>query len=163
MSTANPVVAGSRTALALSAAVLVTTDLAVKAVTEQALAGGRVIGLGLLQLRLSYNSGVAFSLGAARPAWLVIGVTGLITAVLAGYAWRAAPALTRGVRLALAAIVAGAVGNLVDRGTDGVVTDYLHTGWWPTFNLADVFITCGGGALALAMLRHDGPEERRWA
>ncbi|MEU0566043.1 signal peptidase II [Nonomuraea sp. NPDC005983] len=36
---------------------------------------------------------------------------------------------------------------------DGIVTDYLHTGWWPTFNLADVFITAGAAALILAGLR----------
>ena len=45
-------------------------------------------------------------------------------------------------------MLAGAVANLADRGIDGVVTDYLHTGWWPTFNLADALITCA----ALAFL-----------
>lgn len=36
---------------------------------------------------------------------------------------------------------------------DGVVTDYLHTGWFPTFNLADVFITVGAAALVLGGVR----------
>lgn len=37
-----------------------------------------------------------------------------------------------------------------------MVTDYLHTGWWPTFNLADVFIVCGGLAMvALSWRRTD--------
>lgn len=50
-------------------------------------------------------------------------------------------------------MLAGAIANLVDRAVDGVVTDYLHTGWFPTFNLADVFITVGGAVLVLASLR----------
>ncbi len=37
----------------------------------------------------------------------------------------------------------GAAANLVDRAADGVVTDYLHSSWWPTFNLADTFIVLG--------------------
>jgi hypothetical protein len=38
--------------------------------------------------------------------------------------------------------------NLADRAADGVVTDYLHTGWFPTFNGADVFITGWRGRAA---------------
>ena len=33
-----------------------------------------------------------------------------------------------------------------------MVTDYLHTGWWPTFNLADTFIVLGATALIIATL-----------
>ena len=32
---------------------------------------------------------------------------------------------------------------MIDRTVDGRVTDYFHTGWWPTFNLADTYLTCG--------------------
>ena len=42
----------------------------------------------------------------------------------------------------------GAFANVIDRARDGVVTDYLHTDWWPTFNLADAFISVGAGHLA---------------
>lgn len=129
----------------------------------QALSGGRSIDLGLLQLRLAYNPGVAFSLGANLPSWIVLTATALVTAGLAVYAWRAAATATRIVRLGLAAVLAGAIANLLDRGFDGVVTDYLHTGWWPTFNLADTLITCGGALLILATL-HPTPasaSERR--
>ena len=36
---------------------------------------------------------------------------------------------------------------------DGVVTDYLHTGWWPTFNLADTFLVAGFIVIALLHAR----------
>jgi signal peptidase II len=43
----------------------------------------------------------------------------------------------------VALIVAGGIANVVDRLEAGSVVDMLHTGWWPTFNLADVYITTG--------------------
>ena len=96
-----------------------------------------------MQLQLSSNSGVAFSLGAGLPRWVILAVTGLVTLVLAGYAWRTAPTTSAAGRVGLAAILAGAIANVADRAGDGTVTDYLYTGWWPTFNLADSFITVG--------------------
>ena len=51
--------------------------------------------------------------------------------------------------------------NLTDRLGDGVVTDYLHSGWWPTFNLPDVAIVAGSVLLVLAEFRR--PAETRRA
>ena len=68
----------------------------------------------------------------------------------------------RGRRVRLAyrtdVVLGGAAANLTDRAGDGVVTDYLHTGWWPTFNLADVFIVCGGLAMVALSWRHTDHE-----
>jgi len=152
-------VARRRATLTTGAALLAAGDLALKTWAAQALTDGHSIDLGLLQLRLGYNSGMAFSLGAAMPGWIVLTVTALITAGLAVFAWRAARTGDLIMRLGLAAVLAGAVANLIDRGMDGVVTDYLHTGWWPTFNLADMLITCGGALVVVATLR--SPDHRR--
>jgi signal peptidase II len=65
------------------------------------------------------------------PAGVVLAVTGLMVAVILG----------------------GAISNLADRAADGLVTDYLHTGWFPTFNGADVLITVGAAALLLTAMR----------
>ena len=110
---------------------------------------------GPVDLRLAYNPGVAFSLGAEAPAWLVVALTATITAAVAVFAWRTACEGSRGQLAALALILGGAIANLADRAADGVVTDYLHTGWWPTFNLADVWITTGAAVAILASLRSD--------
>lgn len=139
---------------------LVSVDLAVKAAAEQALAGGRVIDIGLLQLRLSHNRGVSFSVGDTLPSWVVLTGTGLISLALVVFAWRTAPAVGWAGRLGLAAVVAGAAANVADRGVDGVVTDYLHTGWFPTFNLADTFITVGAVLLVLDSLRRPHPSRQ---
>ncbi|KXO88016.1 Lipoprotein signal peptidase (plasmid) [Tsukamurella tyrosinosolvens] len=129
------------------AAGLAATDLAIKAWAASALAGDTVIGTGLVQLRLAFNPGAAFSLAADAPAWVLLTVTGVITFAVAAIAWRMAPSAGRLGRLGLAAILGGASANLIDRFPDGVVTDYLHTGWWPTFNLADTFIVSGAAIL----------------
>ena len=142
-----------RAELAVLVLVLVTSALAAKAVAEAALADGHSIELGVVQLQLSSNSGVAFSLGAGLPRWVILAVTGLVTLVLAGYAWRTAPTTSAAGRVGLAAILAGAIANVADRTGDGAVTDYLHTGWWPTFNLADTFITVGAPLVVITTLR----------
>lgn len=131
---------------------LVATDLVTKAAAERTLEGGRTVELGLVNLRLVFNPGAAFSLGAGLPGWLVLTVTGLVTAAVAVVAWRAAGQAPRLMMIGLTGVLAGAVANVIDRAGDSVVTDYFQTSWWPTFNLADVFITLGAITLALASL-----------
>lgn len=129
------------------AVILAVVDLAVKAyATGPSGLRARNIDLGVMQLRLAFNSGVAFSVGADAPDILIIAGTGAVVAGLGVVAWRSAADLPLPARLALGSILGGALANLVDRARDGVVTDYFYTGWWPTFNLADVFIVVGAGA-----------------
>ncbi|MDT9698104.1 signal peptidase II [Streptomyces sp. P17] len=142
-----------RVTFLVTAAALAGFDLSAKAWAQSNLAGNPLKG-GLLDLRLAYNPGVAFSFAAEAPAWVVIAVTAAITVAVAVYGWRTAATGGRAVTLALAAILGGATANVIDRAGDKVVTDYLHTGWWPTFNLADVFIVCGGLAVVLLSWRH---------
>ena len=143
-----------RAALFGVAVAIAVADLLVKQVAAGTLAGRETVDLpGPLDLRLLFNPGAAFGLGAALPAAAVVAVTGLLVAGLAVYAWHAAPAVGRAGRAGLAVLLGGAVGNLVDRGLDGVVTDYLHLGWWPTFNLADVAIVTGVVLMLLGILR----------
>ena len=103
---------------------------------------------------------MAFSVGAEAPGWLVVAVTAAITAAVTVFAWRAARCGGRAELAALALILGGAVTNLADRAADGVVTDYLHTGWWPTFNLADTAIVTGALLCSVTALRGDAA--RKW-
>lgn len=136
---------------------LVVASVAAGRAAERALADGGQVELALLQLRLTYNTGAAFSLGAGLPDGVILVVTAVISAAIAIYTWRIAPGASWTTRLGLVAVLAGAVSNLIDRADDGAVIDYLHTGWWPTFNLPDTLITVGGGVLVLAAVR-SGPE-----
>ncbi len=72
-------------------------------------------------------------------------VTAAVTATIGVFAWRTAPDSSRLQSIGIAAIIAGAAANVIDRPRDGNVTDYFHTGWWwPTLNDADISITGGG-------------------
>ncbi|MET8127819.1 signal peptidase II [Streptomyces sp. NPDC005065] len=138
------------------AAAFAGIDLGLKAWATTAL-DDRPIEGGPVDLQLAFNPGVAFSVGANAPGWVVLAVTGLVTAGVGVALWRTAPAGRRLWGTALAAILGGAIANLIDRAADGVVADYLHTGWWPIFNLADVFIVCGGLLLVALSWRTDRP------
>ncbi|WP_129339727.1 signal peptidase II [Cellulomonas endophytica] len=149
-----PTTAGRRRAALFAVAALVAVvDLWAKAWAQEALPAG-AISMGMVDLQLAYNPGVAFSVGADAPRWLVIAATTALTAAVAVFAWRSAARAGRMQRTALGLVLGGAVANLLDRAADGVVTDYLHSGWWPTFNLADTAIVCGAVLLVAASWRH---------
>ncbi|MCD6308020.1 MAG: signal peptidase II [Candidatus Latescibacteria bacterium] len=100
-------------------------------------------------LRLYYirNTGAAFGLRIGNPS-VMLWVTVLVTLFLV-YLF-VTGRLDGGSLLGKAALVlvlAGAVGNLIDRVRLGEVIDFIDMGIgphrWPTYNLADVFVTCG--------------------
>lgn len=133
-------------AVAASAAV---ADWATKLLASVAL-DDRSIALGsVMTLRLSHNPGVAFSLGDHLPGIVVMGVTAVVTVLVAVAAVRGslAPPVVAGL------VLGGAVANLVDRAVGGTVVDFVDLGWWPSFNLADVWITVGVALLALQSWR----------
>ncbi len=57
------------------------------------------------------------------------------------------------LRLSLAMILAGAVGNLIDRLKFGYVIDFIDIRIWPVFNIADSFITIGAIFLIYELLK----------
>lgn len=154
-----PTVARARITLAATAVLVAGLDLGVKAWAGRTLNDGSTTDLGPLQLRLTFNPGVAFSLGDTLPPAVLLGLTGAIVAALAVFAFRFTRTAALPFVLALAALLGGALANVIDRAADGMVTDYLHTGWFPTFNLADVFVVTGAAILALASWRASDPAD----
>ena len=138
--------------LLVSAAVLAASDLVIKALAEALLSNGATVDLGLVNLKLLYNTGVAFSLGADLAPWLVVAATATIVLAMAWYAVSTAPAMPALSRAGAAMVLGGGAGNLVDRLDGRGVVDYLHSGWFPTFNLADVVVTAGVGLYILGTL-----------
>ena len=63
------------------AGILALVNLGLKVLAQTALPAGQVVDLGWISLRVFYNPGVAFSLGASSPAWMVIAGTGGLTAI----------------------------------------------------------------------------------
>ncbi len=90
---------------------------------------------------LSHNAGLVF--GFHMPLWgtylLTLGILVLgFYVVLENCLWKHKSHL-----FPLALILAGALGNLIDRIHLNYVVDFIQVYWWPTFNLADVFIVVG--------------------
>ena len=153
---------GGRRWLWLSALVVVL-DQATKALAEWFLEPGRSLDLlPVLALHLTHNRGAAFSLLADAGGWqraFFIMVTVAVVAFLIHWLRR----LEAGERLAaiaLALVIGGALGNLVDRIASGEVVDFIDAHWqhwhWPAFNLADSAITVG-----VALLLWDGLRGKR--
>ncbi|CEP69486.1 Peptidase A8, signal peptidase II [Moorella glycerini] len=87
------------------------------------------------------NPGAAFGLLAYKTP-VFIGVT-LLVAVIILVAYRFLPPGRILLRLALALMLGGALGNLIDRLRFGYVVDFLDFRIWPVFNLADMAIVSG--------------------
>lgn len=110
-------------------------------------------------LVLVMNPGASFSFLAAAGGWqkwffiaLALGISTWLAVLIRRHAReRLMPA-------ALALILGGALGNVIDRIRFGAVVDFLDFhlgGWhWPAFNVADSAITIGVILLLLQQLRH---------
>jgi signal peptidase II len=136
---------------AVAAAVLLA-DQVTKSLAVARLSSESVHLIGPFALTLSYNTGVAFSIGAGLTLPIVLIVVALIAVV--AWAGRAVPNTTAAVAMGL--VLGGAVGNLADRlfrGHHGAVVDFFYSGFWPTFNVADAAIVCGCLLLAVALWR----------
>lgn len=132
------------TRFVIAAVSTIALDIATKVAAVRALSDGSV-DLGVIELRLVRNSGVAFGFGTSLAPIALVGVTGAVIVALAVAVGR--KAVPAGLPTGL--ILGGALANLVDRLTGGSVIDMLDLGWWPAFNLADVFIVVGVSALLL--------------
>ncbi len=151
---------GSKTGfwLALAALVVAADQLAKYAAVQNLGLNQAVAVTPFFNLVLTYNSGAAFSFLSDAAGWQ----RGLFIAIaLAASAWivfllRKYPHQRR-FALALSLVLAGAVGNVIDRILIGAVIDFLDfhaAGYhWPAFNLADSAITCGAVLLVWESLR----------
>lgn len=109
-------------------------------------------------LTLAHNRGAAFSFlnqTGSVALWLFAGIASIVSVAIIVWLYR----LPRGQAwqgCALALILGGAIGNLVDRLVRGFVVDFiqLHAGnwYWPAFNIADSAICVGAVILALTIL-----------
>jgi len=134
--------------LALAALIVVADQVTKYAVVQYFAVNNTVAVTSFLNLLLVYNPGAAFSFlsdAAGWQRWFFVSIA-LIASAWIVYLLREYPN-QRLFALALSLVLAGAVGNVIDRILFGAVVDFLdfHAyGWhWPAFNVADSAITCG--------------------
>lgn len=117
---------------------------------------------GLFRFSYATNRGVAFSILADAQfdvRWLLALISTLAAGFVVFYLLQT-PARKLRLNVALSLLLAGIVGNLVDRVRLGEVVDFIELHWrdvytWPTFNVADAAICTGAALLALEMLREE--------
>lgn len=109
--------------------------------------------LGLFDFRLVHNTGAAW--GMFDGATQALGVFSLAVCVLlALYVFVWAPDSSRGVAFGAGLVIAGGIGNAVDRFAQGYVVDFIETTFidFPVFNIADIGVTCGVVILFAALV-----------
>ena len=138
--------------LGLSAIVIALDQLTKYWVTSRFQLGDSVTITAFFNMVLAYNTGAAFSFLANAGGWQRIFFTAIavIASVVIVMLLRK-PHNHRLFNLALALILGGAIGNLIDRVLLGHVVDFIqvHAGgyYWPAFNVADSAITIGAALL----------------
>jgi signal peptidase II len=139
--------------------VLVVLDQITKIVIQRTLLEGQSIDVlpPAITLVLAYNPGAAFSFLASGSGWqryfflaIALVASALIIYMMTKHR------TDRFLCFALALVLGGAVGNLIDRAVYGKVVDFVLVRWpggpsvfdpWPAFNVADSCITIGAALL----------------
>jgi signal peptidase II len=149
------------------AAAMVGCDHATKVAAQATLGTGKVVPIfdHIVELRFAANNDTAFSvlhlLGVPRThtstsvltAFAVLATVGVIVAWLGAARRSALATSTAASRVLLhagfALVLAGALGNVVDRAVRGYVVDFIHVARWPVFNVADIAVVAGSLLLGL--------------
>jgi len=125
-----------------------------------------------LNLTLMFNTGAAFSFlsdAGGWQRWVFAGFAIAVTLALVVWLLRLKP-YERWLAAALALIIGGALGNLIDRMLLGHVVDFVQVylpflpfaifNPWPAFNVADSAITIGVALLVIESLRTQKQPDR---
>lgn len=136
----------NKTALIISALIL-ALDQITKTIAVSAFAGKVIDVLPFFNLVLVWNRGISFGLfneHSAYGAYLLIGLALIIVAFFVAWLRKTDH---KPLQIAICIVIAGALGNVIDRVLYGAVVDFLdfHAfGYhWPAFNIADSAVVLG--------------------
>ena len=127
---------------------------------------GKIELSSIFDLTMVWNYGVSFGALKAHADWQrwgLVAMSGVIATVFAIWLFKAQ---RRQTFIALALVIGGAIGNLIDRVRFGAVADFLDFSgfFFPwVFNIADAAITVGAIVLAIDMLMNpeDTPQSKQ--
>ncbi|WP_294179140.1 signal peptidase II [uncultured Schumannella sp.] len=138
----------------------IAADQLTKSWALSALADGAAIPLlPTVSLRLAFNPGVAFGLGANLGPVVAIAILVILLALTSWISWAIVSGRPRRRVLLLAAVAAGGWGNMYDRVSraeglplSGTVVDFIAVDWFAIFNVGDILTVCGMIAWAATSL-----------
>jgi signal peptidase II len=146
--------------LSLLMAFLIIADQLTKGAIQSSLYYGQTIPVikGFFSIAYVKNTGAAFGFGANGPDWFRQVFFLVLPVLFCGWIFWLLIKTLKGpffISLAYALIIAGAIGNLIDRFSLGYVVDFLMFYWkdesnhFPAFNVADSCITVAAGLLII--------------
>ena len=135
-------------------AVLVAADQGIKLWASASLQPVTAMPLipGIVELRFVLNDGMAFSMLSGKQTFLIV-VTSIALLVVA-YLLLSNKMFGKIGNVGLLLVLAGGIGNLIDRVLNGVVVDYINLLFmrFAVFNFADICVSVGVGLLILDVL-----------
>ena len=148
---------------AILAAVMTALDQIVKYLVRAHIPLGGAVPFIPYLLELTYvqNTGAAFSL-MRRHTWLLTLISAAVVLAMCGLILKGSFKNRLGM-FSAALVLAGGVGNLIDRAVFGFVTDMFKTTFidFAVFNVADCCITVGVPLLFLYVLLYVGKDEKK--
>lgn len=140
------------------AVILVIIDQVSKFLIVQNLELGESVTIipGLLDFTYSQNDGMAFGIGSESFRWVFIVVTILVCGILV-FLMTKKDFKNKVYYAAVALIVGGGIGNLIDRIVNGYVVDFLALSFFPPIcNFADYCVTAGTVLLVVFIVFYYG-------
>lgn len=143
------------------AVILIALDRISKNWAAEALANGDIAVIDkVLYFRYTENTGVAFSMFSDNR-WVLVGVTSVMLIVALAF-FLSGKIKDKTELFALSLIIAGGVGNLIDRLSLGYVIDFIDVRiiHFAIFNVADMCITVGAVLVCIAAFAAEKREKR---
>lgn len=106
---------------------------------------------GIFHITYIQNLGAAFSLFEGKIEFLLV-IQLLVIGAIFIYLLKRRRKGHKVLLMSLSLIVAGGIGNLIDRAVNGYVVDFLDFRVWPIFNVADISVCIGCGLLVIYVL-----------
>lgn len=126
---------------------------------------GQVISdpiLGIFRFHLVYNTGGAWSIFSGAT-WALGAFSLAVCIALTAYLALTPQRPNSGELIGVSLVVAGGIGNAIDRFTLGFVVDFIEPTFidFPIFNVADIGVTCGIILFIVSLLIHERTEAKR--
>ena len=138
--------------VALLIVIIFILDQIIKSLIDNALTLKQSITIlpNILYFTKAYNTGASFSILQGQQWFFIIFAIVVIITII--YYYKKIPI---NQRLFIAFILAGSLGNLVDRIHYGYVIDFIDFKIWPVFNIADTAVCIGAAGLIYYILKDD--------